>query len=195
MFAWGDGSSGRLGLGTEHDALVPTRIDTFAPNTMLDIAKVGSRHAFCFPVTRSLLRIPCRLLKLTSPLSHACPPCSLPPFHPTLSPCPFSQFNIVSVSAGQDNSAAITSRGDLYTWGFSGTDCKLGHGDEDSEWEPRLVQVKGPAGLPPKFVSVSLGARCVGVPVLAPAALHPAAVHGSCRASQGRGGGHLPPAP
>jgi hypothetical protein len=43
VFAWGDGSSGRLGLGSEHDALVPTRIDTFAPNTMLDIAKVGCR--------------------------------------------------------------------------------------------------------------------------------------------------------
>ncbi len=72
------------------------------------------------------------------------------------------------MSAGLDNSAAITSRGDLYTWGFSGTDCKLGHGDDDSEWEPRLLQVKGPAGLPPKFVSVSLGARCVGGGTLPP---------------------------
>jgi hypothetical protein len=44
VYSWGDGSCGRLGNASEQDSLVPLRVDTFAPNSMMDIAKVRAWH-------------------------------------------------------------------------------------------------------------------------------------------------------
>ena len=126
----------------EADALAPQRLDTFAPNSVLDIVKVSSVS------TPALSRLHCvsRGVVFVVPCGGRA-----------------RQFNIVSVAAGVDNSAVITSRGELYTWGFAGADCKLGHGDAATQWEPRLVVVDTPTSVPPKFVSVYLGARHVPV--------------------------------
>lgn len=49
------------------------------------------------------------------------------------------RFTITSVAAGNAHSAAISSRGEMFTWGC-GADGKLGHGSAVSEWEPKRVE-------------------------------------------------------
>lgn len=46
---------------------------------------------------------------------------------------------VVRVAAGVSHSLAVTSRGDLFTWG-AGSHGKLGHGTRDTERSPRLVK-------------------------------------------------------
>ncbi len=45
------------------------------------------------------------------------------------------QFEVSSVAAGVDNSAVVTKRGELFTWGFNGPDCKLGYAHSHAEWK------------------------------------------------------------
>lgn len=47
---------------------------------------------------------------------------------------------VVDVSAGSSHSAAITSDGDLYTWGL-GEYGRLGHGDVNTVTKPKHVSV------------------------------------------------------
>ena len=44
----------------------------------------------------------------------------------------------MTVFAGVAHTAAISSRGELFTWGCGG-DGMLGHGSSGSEWEPKRV--------------------------------------------------------
>lgn len=54
--------------------------------------------------------------------------------HPSQLKC-----QVVRVAAGVAHSLAVTSGGDLYTWG-GGSHGKLGHGSRDTERSPRLVR-------------------------------------------------------
>ncbi|DBA00278.1 TPA: hypothetical protein N0F65_007922, partial [Lagenidium giganteum] len=47
--------------------------------------------------------------------------------------------NVVSVSAGAMHNAAVTSSGEVFTWG-NGSDGQLGHNSWESEWIPREVE-------------------------------------------------------
>ena len=47
--------------------------------------------------------------------------------------------DIVDISCGGAHSAAITSTGELYTWG-KGRYGRLGHGDSDDQMKPKLVE-------------------------------------------------------
>ncbi len=47
--------------------------------------------------------------------------------------------DIVDISCGGAHSAAITSTGELYTWG-KGRYGRLGHGDSDDHCKPKLVE-------------------------------------------------------
>jgi len=45
---------------------------------------------------------------------------------------------IIHVSAGLGHTSAISSEGELYTWGFNVTG-QLGVGDKKTRWEPHKV--------------------------------------------------------
>lgn len=62
----------------------------------------------------------------------------------------FKGKDVVQVAAGSDTTAAITSTGDLYTWG-RGQNYVLGHGDDTTINSPTLME----GGNKWKFVSVS----------------------------------------
>ena len=45
----------------------------------------------------------------------------------------------LQVACGDEHSASLTEHGEVHTWG-SGDDGRLGHGDEDEEYVPRIVE-------------------------------------------------------
>ena len=51
----------------------------------------------------------------------------------------FDSIDVASVSCGTDHTAAVTEAGEVYTWG-NGKNFRLGHGGDDSEFSPRLVE-------------------------------------------------------
>lgn len=50
-------------------------------------------------------------------------------------------YEIVDVACGGAHSAAITSSGQLFTWG-KGRYGRLGHGDSEDQLKPKLVSFK-----------------------------------------------------
>ena len=51
---------------------------------------------------------------------------------------------IIKIACGSEHSMALTSRGDLFTWGW-GEHGNLGHGTKANEYYPRLVTNLGTA--------------------------------------------------
>mmetsp|Transcript_1612 Transcript_1612/g.5031 ORF Transcript_1612/g.5031 Transcript_1612/m.5031 type:complete len:454 (-) Transcript_1612:444-1805(-) len=51
----------------------------------------------------------------------------------------FMKRPVRAVAAGQEHSVAVLTTGEVYTWG-SGAFGRLGHGDEENQVEPRLIE-------------------------------------------------------
>ena len=58
---------------------------------------------------------------------------------PTRHPSTLGGERAVSVSAGRGHSLALTADGSVWSWGF-GAFGKLGHGDEEDQWQPKKVE-------------------------------------------------------
>jgi alpha-tubulin suppressor-like RCC1 family protein len=56
---------------------------------------------------------------------------------------------VVDIACGGAHSAAITSTGEVYTWG-KGRYGRLGHGDSEDQLKPKLVR------LPPSLLALQL---------------------------------------
>jgi alpha-tubulin suppressor-like RCC1 family protein len=55
-------------------------------------------------------------------------------------------IKIIQVSCGDFHTAALSDRGEMFTWG-KGSDGRLGHGSESNESQPRLVQSLSEIGI------------------------------------------------
>ena len=47
-------------------------------------------------------------------------------------------LKVIQVACGDYHTAALIETGEVYTWG-KGAEGRLGHGDEDDQFQPRLV--------------------------------------------------------
>lgn len=130
----GKGSNGRLGLGDSENRPKLTRITTFPEGVkifQISQAKAGDGHCLAITNTGQVYSwgegsygrlghgdtVTVKSPKLVEALK---------------------DLVIVQVSSGSRHSGAITSEGVLYTWG-SGTDGKLGHGNSDSVYTPKIL--------------------------------------------------------
>ena len=130
----GKGSNGRLGLGDSDNRSVLTRITTFPEGVKIfQISQAKSGDGHCLALTNTgevyswgegsygrlghgdtvTIKTPKRVEAL-------------------------KDIAVVQVSCGSRHSAAITADGVLYTWG-SGTDGKLGHGNTESVYTPKVL--------------------------------------------------------
>ena len=66
----------------------------------------------------------------------------------------FAGRRVVAVSAGADHSIALTAGGGVWSWG-DGYKGRLGHGDQDSQWQPKKVE----AFAGQRVVAASAGGR------------------------------------
>ena len=130
----GKGSNGRLGLGDSDNRSTLTRITTFPEGVkifQISQAKSGDGHSLAITNTGQVYSwgegsygrlghgdtISIKSPKLVEALKDVV---------------------VVQVSSGARHSAAVTEDGVLYTWG-SGTDGKLGHGNTESAYTPKVL--------------------------------------------------------
>eukprot|EP00697_Spironema_sp_BW2_P012156 gnl/Spiro4/28263_TR13973_c0_g1_i1.p1 gnl/Spiro4/28263_TR13973_c0_g1~~gnl/Spiro4/28263_TR13973_c0_g1_i1.p1 ORF type:complete len:432 (+),score=29.07 gnl/Spiro4/28263_TR13973_c0_g1_i1:103-1398(+) len=131
VYTWGRGRDGRLGLGqTELDSVRPTLVETLREHRVVQISCGGfhsaaltdTGHVFCWGGNKNN-------------------ECAV--FSSSYAPAPMhvdhlADFCVVKVVCGGFSSAALTDKGELYTWGF-GMQGQLGHGSYESEPVPRRV--------------------------------------------------------
>ncbi|XP_026277054.2 E3 ubiquitin-protein ligase HERC2 [Frankliniella occidentalis] len=148
LYACGEGSNGRLGLGHSGNVASPRQLTVLAPYVVRKVAvHSGGKHAMALTQdgkvfswgqgedgelghgTRATLDRP-RLIEA------------------------FRSKRIRDIACGSAHSAAITSGGELYTWGL-GQYGRLGHGDNATQLKPRAVK----ALLGRHVVQVACGSR------------------------------------
>ncbi|XXQ32174.1 HECT domain-containing protein [Plasmodiophora brassicae] len=133
VYAWGKNESGQLGLGHRHDANVPTVVDALADRRVKMIA-CGWEHSLAATMNGEAYSWGSGYEASRPVLGHGtCQPESTPRRLEAL-----AEHNVVVVSAGWDHALAVTSSGDLFSWG-EGLSGKLGHGNSTSQEAPKRV--------------------------------------------------------
>ena len=134
VYAWGLGHDGRLGLGTEENALQPTKI-SFGPlaDQVVTLIACGEMHSMA--VTESM-KLFTWGRNYYGRLGHGD---SNNRYIPEMIRS-ISHLNISNVSAGVAYSCAVSVEGALYTWGYGGHG-QLGHNDQRNYSQPHHVKI------------------------------------------------------
>lgn len=148
VYACGEGTNGRLGLGSCSNVAIPRQLTALSQYVVRKVAvHSGGRHALALTVDGKVFswgegddgklghgnRMTYEKPKLIEALKSK---------------------RIRDVSCGSSHSAAITSSGELYTWGL-GEYGRLGHGDNLTQLRPKQVMTL--AGQ--RIVQVACGSR------------------------------------
>ena len=141
-YAWGKNNQGQCGLGTTNDQLTPEEISFFSsePNCTivqmcggwehsLALSSVGKTYSFGSGYKDS------RRPGVPPVLGHGSLERQIFPLQISA----LAHEKISHIACGWDHSMAVAANGGLYTWG-SGTNGKLGHGDEINCLIPKKVQ-------------------------------------------------------
>ncbi|ESO89418.1 hypothetical protein LOTGIDRAFT_218809 [Lottia gigantea] len=149
VYACGEATNGRLGLGTNNgNVSVPRPLNCLSQYVVKKVAvHSGGRHAMALTVDGKVFswgegddgklghssRMTCDTPRLIEALKSK---------------------RVRDISCGSSHSAAIISNGDLYTWGL-GDYGRLGHGDNTTQLKPK--QVKALSGQ--RVIQVACGSR------------------------------------
>lgn len=148
VYACGEGTNGRLGLGHNYNVSEPRMLSVLSQYVVKKVAvHSGGKHAMALTLDGKVFswgegedgklghgtRITLDKPKLIEALRSK---------------------RIRDIACGSSHSAAITSAGELYTWGL-GEYGRLGHGDNATQLKPRLVS----ALLDYRVVQVACGSR------------------------------------
>ncbi|KAL0895990.1 hypothetical protein ABMA27_011981 [Loxostege sticticalis] len=148
LYACGEGTNGRLGLGHSNNVSTP-RANPHLAHTLIRRVAVhsGGKHALALTADGKVYswgegedgklghgnRITLEVPRLIESLSGE---------------------RVVGIACGSAHSACVTARGHLYTWGM-GEYGRLGHGDDITQLSPKMVEAL--AGL--RVVQVACGSR------------------------------------
>eukprot|EP00741_Cyanophora_paradoxa_P021437 tig00021352_g20694.t1 len=134
VFAMGYGAFGQLGIGDERRAPAPRRVEGFGGERVLSVA-CGGYHSAAVTEGGRLFCWGSGPLGCTGRGREARDSST-----PALVGLPAGDGAgaVVEVSCGAFHTACVTSRGDLYTFGW-GAYGQLGHGALEGEWVPRRV--------------------------------------------------------
>ncbi|XP_011141461.1 E3 ubiquitin-protein ligase HERC2 [Harpegnathos saltator] len=133
LYTWGRGNYGRLGHGSNDDVTVPTLVTTLKGHMVVHVA-CGSGDSQTLCVTASGIVFSWgdgdygKLGRGGSDGSKT------PKIVDKL-----LDINVVRVFCGGQFSAALTARGEVYTWG-KGDAYRLGHGNEEHVRYPKLIE-------------------------------------------------------
>lgn len=133
LYTWGRGNYGRLGHGSNDDVTIPTLVTTLKGHMVVHVA-CGSGDSQTLCVTASGIVFSWgdgdygKLGRGGSDGSKT------PKIVDKL-----LDINVVKVFCGGQFSAALTARGEVYTWG-KGDAYRLGHGNEEHVRYPKLIE-------------------------------------------------------
>lgn len=137
LYSWGSGSYGALGFGSRDDKMRPEKLNIFDhKGNLFPITQIccGKFHSMALTDRKNIYTWG---EGSHGRLGHG-DYCLDDQLYPkeiyTL-----SQRKPIFISAGESHSAAITEKNNLYTWGNGGFG-RLGHGADNSESAPKLVQ-------------------------------------------------------
>ncbi|XP_063970630.1 E3 ubiquitin-protein ligase HERC2-like [Lytechinus pictus] len=148
VYACGEGTNGRLGLGSSQNIDIPRQVNGLSQYVVKKVAvHSGGRHAMALTVDGKvfswgegddgklghLSRMNCEKPRLLEALKTK---------------------RIRDIACGSSHSAAVTSSGELYTWGL-GEYGRLGHGDSTTQLRPKLVK----ALVGKRVIQVACGSR------------------------------------
>eukprot|EP00656_Telonema_subtile_P046328 TRINITY_DN5272_c0_g1_i1.p1 TRINITY_DN5272_c0_g1~~TRINITY_DN5272_c0_g1_i1.p1 ORF type:complete len:1086 (+),score=432.55 TRINITY_DN5272_c0_g1_i1:162-3419(+) len=140
VFARGQGAHGRLGLGNTTDAWEPKKSTFFGTHPIKKLA-AGAKHSIVIRAVSAAMGSGTNNEVLSwgsgwwYRLGHGDQDNQLLPMELSA----LSGKLIVEIAAGTAHSAAVSSTGDVYTWGYGGNG-RLGHDDYHNQEEPRLVK-------------------------------------------------------
>ena len=135
LFTWGDPDKGRLGHGDKETALLPRQVRSVARVSVAGVA-CGTWHTVALGANGRLYTCGREAHGLLGSGSQAKANGAVMGEVTTLSS---AGVVIVQVSCGDYHTAALSSKGEVYTWGL-GSHGRLGHGGERSENTPRVVE-------------------------------------------------------
>ncbi|KAH9523228.1 E3 ubiquitin-protein ligase herc2 [Bulinus truncatus] len=149
VYACGEGTNGRLGLGSvAGNVSVPRQLTSLGPYVIKKVAvHSGGRHALALSIDGKVFAWgegDDGKLGLSSRMN-----CDTPRLIEAL-----KSKRVRDIACGSSHSAAIISNGDLYSWGL-GDYGRLGHGDNTTQLKPK--QVMALAGQ--RVVQVACGSR------------------------------------
>ncbi|GAB0100562.1 Probable E3 ubiquitin-protein ligase HERC2 [Sergentomyia squamirostris] len=148
VYACGEGTNGRLGLGHNCNVSTPRQIPVLSQYVVKKVAvHSGGKHALALTLDGKVFSFG---EGEDGKLGHGN---RLTLDKPKLIEALRSK-RIRDVACGSSHSAAITSSGELYTWGL-GEYGRLGHGDNSTQLKPKLVS----ALLGHRVVQVACGSR------------------------------------
>lgn len=134
VFTWGSCTNSRLGNGTENNQTSPRPINRLENEEVVQIA-AGGNHTLLLTEYGSVYSFGCGY---KNQLGHGpLPENEIEPRK--IMSLVENEVHVVAVAAGDENSAAIDSLGQVYTWGenFCGA---LGHGHESLVTYPKKVE-------------------------------------------------------
>lgn len=140
VYAWGAGSHGRLGLGSTSDVWEPKKCPMEGSHPIKKLA-AGAKHSMLIRAVPATIGSGTNNEVLSwgsgwwYRLGHGDQDNQLLPKEIK----ELSGKLIVEISCGTAHSAAVSSTGDVYTWGYGGNG-RLGHDDYHNQEEPRLVK-------------------------------------------------------
>nr|CAD7453257.1 unnamed protein product [Timema tahoe] len=148
VYACGEGTNGRLGLGHSNNISSPRQITALAQYVVKKVSvHSGGKHAMALTLDGKVFSWgegEDGKLGHNNRLS-VDKPCLVEAF---------KSKRVRDIACGSNHSAAIMSSGELYTWGL-GEYGRLGHGDNITQLKPKLV--KGLLGV--RVVQVACGSR------------------------------------
>ncbi|XP_071496413.1 E3 ubiquitin-protein ligase HERC2-like [Diadema antillarum] len=148
VYACGEGTNGRLGLGSSQNVDTPRQITSLSQFVVKKVAvHSGGRHAMALTTDGRVFswgegddgklghvsRMNCDKPRLVEALKSK---------------------RIRDIACGSSHSAAVTLSGELYTWGL-GEYGRLGHGDSTTQLKPKLVK----ALVGTRVIQVACGSR------------------------------------
>lgn len=134
IFSWGEGYGGRLGHGVEADVSQPKLIDALS-GLNIELVACGEYHTCAVTLSGDLYTWGDGTYNFGL-LGHGC---GISHWTPRKVSCQIEGMHVSSISCGPWHTTAVTSAGQLFTFG-DGTFGALGHGDRNSSGTPREVE-------------------------------------------------------
>ena len=136
VWSWGLGAFGQLGHGGQQNQLLPKKIEILAGQRVVTVS-AGERHSLAITADGAAWSWG---YGGEGQLGHSDQQCQLLPKKIEA----FAGRRVITLSAGEAHSLALTADGAVFTWGKGESGC-LGHGEDPSnQLLPKKIEVWAP---------------------------------------------------